>query len=142
MQFTVFFDGQYWVGVLEVVDDDQLRAARRVFGAEPSGPELYEFALHDFACLAERARASCPVPADDARTAGPRLVNPKRTARLLARERAAPPISTAAQRALKESVTARAAERRVDQRQAREQERVERWAKARSKARGRRRGRS
>ena len=141
-QFTVFFDGQYWVGVLEVVDDGQLRAARYVFGAEPTGPELYEFALHEFAGLAARARASCPVPAQDARTVRPRLGNPKRAARLLARERAAPPVSTAAQRALKESVTARATERRVEQRRATEQERVERRAKAKNKARGRHRGRS
>lgn len=65
-QFTVFFDGQYWVGVLEIVEDQQLRAARHVFGAEPTGPELYEFALHRFAALAAQARKSSAVPIDKA----------------------------------------------------------------------------
>lgn len=32
---TVYFDGQFYVGVLEKTEDMQLRAARMVFGAEP-----------------------------------------------------------------------------------------------------------
>ena len=51
-QFTLFFDGRFWVGVLELHErrrgaeaNDQggtVRAARHVFGAEPSDVELYE----------------------------------------------------------------------------------------------------
>ena len=141
-QFTVFFDGQYWVGVLEIVDGGQLRAARHVFGSEPTGPELYEFALHGFTGLADRAWASGAAPVHDAEKRGRRPGNPKRVARILARERAAPSVSTAAQQALKESMTARATERRTSQRQDREQDRRERRAKARGKARERHRGRA
>ena len=135
-QFTVFFDGQYWVGVLEIVEDQQLRAARHVFGAEPTGPELYEFALHRFAALAAQARKSSAMPIDKAESTR-RPGNPKRAARMLAKQRAAPPVSTAAQQALKEALTARAAERRAVHRQTREQDRQLQRTTARRKARER-----
>ena len=61
-QFTVFFDGQYWVGVLEIVEDQRLWAASHVFGAEPTGPELYEFALHGFAADPAAGRGTRNVP--------------------------------------------------------------------------------
>ena len=139
-QFTVFFDGQYWVGVLEIVEDQRLRAASHVFGAEPTGPELYEFALHQFAALAARARASSAVPIENAARSTGRPGNPKRAARQLAKERTAPPVSTAAQQAMKETVTARAADRRVAHRQAREQDRQLKRTTAHRKARERHRG--
>lgn len=61
--FTVFHDGQFWVGVLESVDDvGMLRAARHVFGSEPTGPELLAFASHGFVRLAERRDAAVAVP--------------------------------------------------------------------------------
>ena len=54
-QFTLYFDGRFWVGVLELHErrrgaeaNDQggtVRAARHVFGAEPSDAELYDFLL-------------------------------------------------------------------------------------------------
>jgi len=43
--FTVFLEGPFWVGILEIRDDDGVRVARHVFGEEPSGPELYAFGL-------------------------------------------------------------------------------------------------
>ena len=139
-QFTVFFDGQYWVGVLEIVEDQRLRAASHVFGAEPTGPELYEFALHGFAALAARARASSAVPINDSGRSNRRPGNPKRAARRLARERAAPPVSTAAQQAMKETLTARAAGRRAAHRQTREQHQEQQRTTAHRKARERHRG--
>ena len=139
-QFTVFFDGRYWVGVLEIVEDQRLRAASHVFGAEPTGPELYEFALHRFAALAARARASSAVPIENAAGSTRRPGNPKRAARMLAKERAAPPVSTAGQQAMKETVTARAADRRAAHRRAREQDRQQQHAADHRKARERHRG--
>ncbi|WP_158013444.1 DUF2992 family protein, partial [Carbonactinospora thermoautotrophica] len=53
--FTVFFDGQFWVGVLEVAGPDGVRAARYVFGSEPTGPDLLRFVHRDFLPLLERA---------------------------------------------------------------------------------------
>ena len=72
-QFTLFFDGRFWVGVLELHErrrgaeaNDQggtVRAARHVFGAEPSDAELYDFLLTHGGALIDRAAACPPVPA-------------------------------------------------------------------------------
>ena len=52
-QFTLYFDGRFWVGVLEHHERHRggdvvgqvitVRAARHVFGGEPSDVELYDF---------------------------------------------------------------------------------------------------
>lgn len=42
---TVYFDGQFWVGMAELVEKGQLRACRIVFGAEPSNEEVLDFVL-------------------------------------------------------------------------------------------------
>ena len=42
---TLYFDGQFWVGVIERHEADRVRAVRIVFGAQPSDAELYEFLL-------------------------------------------------------------------------------------------------
>ncbi|WP_412759486.1 DUF2992 family protein [Nocardiopsis rhodophaea] len=46
-----------WVGVLEPDDDEGVRAARHIFGAEPTGPELLDCTRHHFLTLYERAPA-------------------------------------------------------------------------------------
>lgn len=96
--FSVYFEDPFWVGVLEIIDEDGVRAARHVFGAEPTGPELMEFSLREFGRLLERALASEPVEPDSAQRARP--ANPKRLARAAAREQRSRPVSTAAQEAL------------------------------------------
>lgn len=96
--FSVYYDGQFWVGVLEITDDSGVRAARHVFGGEPSNAELEQFARHEYGGLLDRALAAPPVPAASRPTA---RVNPKRLARLAAREQAARPVTSAAQDALR-----------------------------------------
>jgi Protein of unknown function (DUF2992) len=61
--FTVFHDGHFWVGVLELHADDGGRAARHVFGPEPGNAELAEFcAGPGYAALSRAAAAAPPVP--------------------------------------------------------------------------------
>ena len=111
-RFTVFFDGQFWVGVLEHVSADgasgaadgavahTVRAARYVFGAEPGDAELYAFLLAHGDDLIDAVESSTPVTATGrAGRVGP-VVSPKRAARLAAKEADRPRPSTAAQVAL------------------------------------------
>lgn len=42
---TLYHNGQFWVGIVEHVEDDRLGAARIVFGAEPSDEEVLEFVI-------------------------------------------------------------------------------------------------
>lgn len=43
MKLTIYYDGQFWVGVVEVVDNGKLRAFRHLFGKEPRDSEVLEF---------------------------------------------------------------------------------------------------
>ena len=151
-QLTVFFDGRFWVGVLEHHELRHggdansraitVRAARHVFGAEPSDVELYDFLLTHGETLIDRAAASPPVPAprsvDSSSTPRP---NPKRAARQAAKEAARARPSTAAQAALataREEASARGARNRSRRRR---QEADEAWARRRERAKRRHRGR-
>ncbi|EHM90111.1 hypothetical protein HMPREF0975_02884, partial [Actinomyces sp. oral taxon 849 str. F0330] len=98
-QLTVFFDGRFWIGVLEhhelrrggdtIGRAITVRAARHVFGAEPSDVELYDFLLAHGGALIDRAAASPPIPTSGSAgsSAAPRP-NPKRAARRAAKEAA------------------------------------------------------
>ena len=136
--FTVFYDGQFWVGVFESSDHGEVHAARHIFGAEPSGPELYQFGLMGFGALLDAAAAS-PAVIGSKRDARP---NPKRTARLLARQRAAPAVSTAAQDARRLAVEANAKARKQRSRAAHQDEADARLEQKRARARARHRGKA
>ena len=42
---TLFHDGQFWVGIVEHVEDGRFGAARIVFGAEPSDEAILQFIM-------------------------------------------------------------------------------------------------
>ena len=44
-RLTVFFEEPFWVGVFEQETDGVMRAARVVFGAQPTDAEVFEFVL-------------------------------------------------------------------------------------------------
>lgn len=130
--FTVYFDGQFWVGVLELHDDDGVRAARHVFGPEPTNAELLEFASRgEFDRLSRLAHKSPPVPAEQ------RAMSWKRELRNLDR----PEVGTAAQRAMKVAVAARTAENKAARKERVEADKERRRAIARAKAKAKHRGR-
>ena len=137
--FTVFFEDPFWVGILEISDDDGVRAARHVFGEESSGPELYAFGLsRDYDRLLRRALAGRPAPSPPPR---PGAMNPKRAARAAAKERKAPTVSTAAQRAIQAVLEQSKSEKRGRSRGQRLAEVARRRELARAKAKARQRGR-
>lgn len=43
MKLTVYYDGQFWIGVIEVVIEGKLRAVRHLFGKEPKDSEVFAF---------------------------------------------------------------------------------------------------
>ena len=151
-QFTLYFDGRFWVGVLELREHRRgadsnsqvgtVRAARHVFGTEPSDVELYGFLLARGGELIDRAAESSPVPAS--RSAGSstaRHPNPKRAARQAAKEAARAHPSTAAQAALAAAREETAARASRDRSRRRRQKADEDWARRRERAKRRHRGR-
>ena len=67
---TVFFEGPFWVGVFERVEDGKLSVCRVVFGSEPRDYEVWEFILKNYYGL--KFSPAAPVVVKDGR------VNPKR----------------------------------------------------------------
>ena len=137
--FTVYFDGAMWIGILELSDSDGVRAARHVFGSEPTGPQLLAFARKDFGRLWDEAAAAPPV--DPAARRAPTAGNPKRLARAAARAQREQPVGTAAQRALAASYSERVADNRAAAKRRKADESAERRRIARAKAKARHRGR-
>ena len=90
--FTVYFDGQFWVGIVERLEEGRLSAARVVFGAEPSDEEVFQFVLDRWGTL----RFSPEVEAERRREPG----NPKRRQREAAKAAAKAAPSTKAQQAI------------------------------------------
>ena len=90
---TVFFDGQFWIGIFERTEGGTLSVARAVFGAEPKEQQVHEFVLQHYLKL----RFSPPVE-------GVRIQaiasNPKRRQRQIARS-AEKGIGTKSQQAMK-----------------------------------------
>ncbi|MCR6481582.1 YjdF family protein [Amycolatopsis sp. OK19-0408] len=122
--FTLYHNGQFWVGVYEIHEDGLVRAARHVFGAEPNNAELAAFAAgRDFVRLADEAREAPPVPVDRKRSYE------------------GEGIGTAAQRALKHAVAERAGENKAARKRRAAAEATRRRALARAKAKRKHRGR-
>jgi len=95
MKLTVFYDGQYWVGVVEESTEGKLRAGRFIFGSEPKDQEVIQFIytkLLDFMDgLSEEVELGHQLT---------RKINPKRLARMAAREVNTNGVSTFAQAAI------------------------------------------
>ena len=151
-QFTLFFDGRFWVGVLEHHELRHggdansraitVRAARHVFGAEPSDVELYDFLLTHGGALIDRAAACPPVPASKpVGSSSASRPNPKRAARQAAKEAARARPSTAAQAALAAAREETATRASRDRSRRRRQKADEDWARRRQRAKRRHRGR-
>lgn len=130
---TVYYDGQFWVGMFERFEGGELSACRVVFGAEPSNEEIQELVCSQW----NRLRFSEPV-----RGAEPPKVaaNPKRRQREAARELAHRGPSTKAQQALAEEREAQAQERKADARERREQAKQQRFELRQEKRKQKHRG--
>jgi hypothetical protein len=136
--FTLNYDGQFWIGLVEFHADDGVRAARHLFGSEPNNAELLAFAAgREFDQLAHRAHAAPAVP-DDQRPS--QRINWKRLARAAAREQQQIGAGTAAQQALKADLMQRLAQSGAKQKATREADAEHRRAVARAKAKAKHRG--
>lgn len=108
---TVFFEDPFWIGLVECGEGTRLRAARFVFGAEPSDAQVYGWVLGGMPGI----RLSQAVAAKGAPTlAG----NPKRRQRQ-ARKLCAQEPGTKAQRALSAQHEMDAAQRKEARRERR-----------------------
>ena len=111
---TVFFDGQFWIGIFERTGNGTLSVSRVVFGAEPKEQQVYEFVLQNYLKL----RFSPPVEGVKIQAIAS---NPKRRQRQIARS-AEKGIGTKSQQAIKLAQEAGKLARKVRTREQREAE--------------------
>jgi len=95
MKLTVYFNGQYWVGVVEEQDQGKLKAARCMFGSEPQDEEILQFVRNGMCALVSRLSQEVATKPSD-----PKKVSPKRMARQAAEELRRRGVSSYAQEAL------------------------------------------
>lgn len=132
-RLTIFFDGQFWVGVFERQEGEQLQAVRLVFGPEPREEEVHLWILQEYSRLKFGAAISVE-------TALPKKLNPKRRQREAHQEMLNQGVGTKAQQAIKlahEAAKQARTARSKDARRAEEQRKFElRQEKRREKHRG------
>lgn len=117
MKLTVYFDGQFWVGVVEEHVQDKVKAGKYLFGAEPKDQEILEFVQKQLDTLTGKLSLAVEI----GRATNERRINPKRLARQVAREVEQKGISSSAQEALKLEHEKRKKEKQVYSRQQREE---------------------
>ena len=130
---TVYYDGQFWVGMFERVESGKLSACRVVFGAEPSNEEIQELVVKRY----RRLRFTKPVASD---TAPKVAANPKRRQREAARELKRIGPSTKAQQALSEEREASAQQHKACVRERREEDKRRRFEQRQEKRKQKHRG--
>lgn len=104
MKLTVYFDGQYWIGVIESEKERQPLIVRYLFGSEPSNQEILSFVQKDLMRLLER---TMPLNRLERPIRMRKRMNAKRLRRIAEKELRSAGIGTKAQRALKEVVEQR-----------------------------------
>jgi len=136
VKLTVFYDGQFWVGVVEEIVDGKLKAGKYLFGSEPKDQEV--FALVNTTLLDFMNGLSEQLSVENRE---PKKMNPKRLARQVAREMKASGVSTFAQAALQLEYEKRKKEKQIVRRDRREElkeyKREIKLKKAKEKHRGR-----
>lgn len=129
---VVCFDGQFWVGYVERIENGLLSSCRVVFGAEPSNEEVLGFVLREWTRLPFELTVAC----ETKELAG----NPKRRQRQVAKEMGRRGPSTKAQVALAEQREACVQENNARKKERREEESRQRFELRRQKAKKKRRG--
>ena len=108
-RLTVYFEGPFWVGVFERIEDGKLSAAKVTFGAEPKDYEIYEFILKHYYSL-QFSPAVAAVVKEAAK-------NPKRMQRDVIKQLRNTGIGTKSQQALKLQQKQNKQERKVKSRE-------------------------
>ena len=93
IELTVFFDGQFWMGVFESTSENKLCVCRTVFGAEPKDGEVYNFIIGKYYKLKYSPAVAAVVKG--------KIKNPKRLRREIRKAVENNGIGTKSQQALK-----------------------------------------
>lgn len=119
VKLTVFFEGQFWIGVFERIDNKKLSVCKVTFGAEPKDCEVQDFILKKYSQL--KFSPSVDVIVKN------KASNPKRLQREARRQAAIVGIGTKSQQALQLQHEKNKSERKTVSREQREAEKNRRF---------------
>ncbi|MBB2481954.1 YjdF family protein [Bacillus sp. APMAM] len=137
MKLTVYFDGQFWIGVIEIQENKRLKAFRFVFGAEPSDVEILEFIHSRLLPIIQNSK----IAGVKASRMMKKEINPKRIQRQVAKEMKKKGISSKAQEAIKEDIKQRKVDVKKLKKQQKDAFQQKKWELKKQKAKQKHKGR-
>ena len=136
MSLTIYHDGQFWIGIIEVVEGGKLKAFRYVFGPEPKDTEVLDFICDRLLeVINQSAHAGI-----DVKIKSKKKVNPKRLQRQVAKERNKVGISTKAQEAMKQAYEEKKKSRKKKAKRYREELKEQKYSIKKQKAKAKHKG--
>lgn len=132
-KLTVFFEGPFWVGVFERVEEGKLQICRVVFGQEPKDYEIYEFVLKNYYHL----QFSEPISIEEKIE---HKINPKRMQREIKKSLKQNGIATKSQEAIKLDYDSNKVKRKVISKERREKQEEINFQKKQEKKKEKKKG--
>ncbi|MCM3186017.1 YjdF family protein [Priestia megaterium] len=136
MSLTIYHDGQFWVGIIEVVEDGKLRAFRYVFGAEPKDTEILDFIYYKLLNIINQSVHS----GLDLKGKSDKKINPKRLQRQVAKQVNKVGVSTKAQEAMKQEYEEKKKRKKKRAKQYREELKDQKYLMKKQKAKAKHKG--
>ncbi|EEL84661.1 DUF2992 domain-containing protein [Bacillus cereus] len=78
MKLKIYFDGQFWIGIVEMYENSKLKVCKHTFGSEPKDSEILDFMIP---LLNDTSGVKNSIDKRKNKT-----INPKRLIRLAAKE--------------------------------------------------------
>jgi len=136
MSLTIYHDAQFWVGIIEVVEDGKLRAFRYVFGAEPKDTEILDFIYYKLLNIINQSVHS----GLDVKRKSNKKINPKRLQRQVAKQINKVGVSTKAQEAMKQEYEEKKKSKKKRAKQYREELKDQKYLMKKQKAKAKHKG--
>ncbi|MBS4175599.1 YjdF family protein [Bacillus sp. FJAT-49736] len=137
MKLTIYYDGQFWVGVIEIQEKRRLKVYRYVFGSEPKDVDVLEFVNCRLLAILHNGMQRGVETGKKQRKA----INPKRLQRKVAKELKQKGISTKAQEAIKEEIEQRKVQAKKLRKQRNDACKQKKWEQKQQKAKQKHKGR-
>ena len=110
MKLTIFYNGQFYIGLIESISENKYKAYQYIFGNEPKDQEVLDFVNKDLLDLIKNNDKHDGIPIQQIKV---KKINPKRLQRKVAQELKKPSISSKAEEALKAEMQLRKKEKSV-----------------------------
>lgn len=110
MKLTIYYDGQFYIGLIEHISKNKYKAYRYIFGNEPKDQEVFDFVNKNLLDFINNNDKHDGIPIQQNKG---KKINPKRLQRKVAKELKKPSISTKAEEALKAEFELRKKEKSV-----------------------------